>query len=278
MAFKVTVGQLKCDIGDKEANLQRIENFVAAAGNQGTDILVLPERIMMGSIFGDRAKRLAESIPGEVTDRLGEVASEHSLYLVTGMLERDGDDFYNVSVMHSPDGEIVGVYRKWHLFDSEKKFVKSGDQPAIFDIEFGRIALSICYDLVFPEFIRGLVLNGVDLILNSTNWITDDRQFKAGWNGEVVSRLAATRALENGVHIAMANRTGVIDEDWWSLGHSSICRPSGSFEARIKDGEGLASAVLDIESDEWEQWRKVATYLPDRRPEIYRQLNQERQE
>ncbi|MER3513010.1 MAG: hypothetical protein C4310_00180, partial [Chloroflexota bacterium] len=142
------------------------------------------------------------------------------------------------------------------------------------DTEFGRVALTICYDLVFPEYIRSLVLQGAQLILNSTDWITDAWQTSKGWGGEVVSHLAATRALENTVHVAMADRVGV-EAGWKSLGHPCICAPSGSFLARIEEGEGVAIATVELDSLEWEKWRSIATYLPDRRTDFYAALQRE---
>lgn len=138
----------------------------------------------------------------------------------------------------------------------------------------GRVALTICYDLVFPEYIRGLVLQGAQLILNSTDWITDPWQTGKGWSGEVVSHLAATRALENGVHVAMADRAGV-EEGWTSLGHSCVCAPSGGFLARIESGEGLVTATVELEHPDWDKWRQIATYLPDRRTDFYASLQPE---
>jgi predicted amidohydrolase len=143
----------------------------------------------------------------------------------------------------------------------------------VIDTDFGRVALTICYDLVFPEYIRSLVLRGAQLILNSTDWITNEWQTGKGWGGEVVSHLAATRALENTIHVAMADRTG-IEEGWKSIGHSCVCAPSGGFLARIEDGEGMAVGAVELDSPEWETWRSVATYLPDRRADLYERILQ----
>ncbi len=275
MVFKISTGQMACKKGQKEYNIQKVEHYISQAGRNGSQILVMPETILTGSIPSEESQKLADIIPGPTTDRFGKLAAQYQLYLVVGMVEKSGEEFYNSSVLFSPEGEILDVYHKWHLFDAEKEWVTPGTQPVIFDTEFGRIALTICYDLVFPEFIRGLVLNGVDLILNSTNWVSDGRQTGLGWDGEVVSRLAATRALENGVHVAMANRYGTIDKQRWSLGHSSICSPSGGFLARLNSGEGLVSAEIDLEDKKWDEWRNIATYLPDRRPEIYLGISKE---
>jgi predicted amidohydrolase len=262
-------------VGDVEANLAKIERFVATAGAQGANFVIVPELGTTGYFVGDRLEALAEPVPGPTTGRLGEMARANNTYLLCGMIERGpGGRLYNALVMLSPAGDVAGSYRKCHMFSVEKQFFTPGDASAVYDTEFGRVALTVCYDLVFPEYIRSLVLQGAELILNGTDWITDAWQTGKGWGGEVVSHLAATRALENTVHVAMANRVGV-EAGWKSLGHSCICAPSGSFLARIEEGEGIASATVELDSPEWAKWRSIATYLPDRRLDLYARLTAE---
>ncbi|MGQ0569100.1 MAG: carbon-nitrogen hydrolase family protein [Armatimonadota bacterium] len=265
--FKVAVGQMDCTPGDVRANLDRAESLVASAARQGASIVVLPECATTG-YFVEDIRALAEQIPGPTTKRLEEMARTHRVYIVIGMVEAHSDRFHNTSVFVSPSEGLLGKYRKVHLFSAEKQIFTPGDEPAIFDTEFGRVALTICYDLIFPEYIRSLVLKGTQLILNSTDWITDDWQTKKGWSGDVVSSLVATRALENTIHMAMADRSG-IEAGWKSLGHSCIAAPSGAFLARIEEGEGLAIAPISLDDPEWEKWRGIATYLSDRRVDLY---------
>jgi predicted amidohydrolase len=275
MGVKIAVVQLDCIVGDVEANLEKIERFVASAAADGANFAIVPELGTTGYFVGDRLNALAETIPGPTTERLGAIARKYNAYVVSGMIERAGDGrLYNASAMLSPQGTLAGNYRKCHLFSAEKEFFATGDRAVVLDTEFGRVALTICYDLVFPEYIRGLVLQGAQLILNSTDWITDAWQTSKGWGGQVVSHLAATRALENVVHVAMADRTGV-EAGWKSLGHSCICAPSGGFLARIEEGEGVVMATAELDSPDWEKWRSIATYLPDRRVDFYAQLQRE---
>lgn len=268
--FKVAVAQMDCTPGDVRANLDRAESMVTSAARQGASIVVLPECATTG-YFVEDIRALAEPIPGPTTKRLEEMARANKVYVVIGVVEADGGRFYNTSVLMSPSKGLLGRYRKVHLFSAEKQIFTPGDEPAIFDTEFGRLALTICFDLMFPEYIRSLVLDGVQLILNSTDWITDDWQTKKGWSGNVVSSLVATRALENTIHVAMADRTG-IEAGWKSLGHSCVAAPSGAFLARIEDGEGLAIATISLDDPEWGKWRGIATYLSDRRVELYERL------
>lgn len=268
MSFKLAVVQMDCVLGDVAANLARADSLVAAAAAQGATVAVLPELATTGYFVGDRLGALAESIPGPTTDELGRIAARHRCYVVAGMIEQGKDCFYNSAALLAPDGSLRGAYRKIHLFSAEREAFTPGTEPALFDICGTRVALTICYDLIFPEYIRRLVLEGAQVILNSTDWITNDWQRGLGWGGNVVSGLVATRALENTVHVAMADRVGV-EEGWQSLGHSCIAAPSGGFLAQIGEGEGVAVASLDLDHPDWEQWRTIATYLDDRRPDIY---------
>lgn len=269
MSFKLAVIQMDCVLGDVAANLARIDSLVCAAAAQGATVAVLPELATTGYFVGDRLGALAESIPGPTTDALGRIAQRHQCYIMAGMIERGRACYYNSAALLAPDGSLHGAYRKIHLFSAEREAFTPGTEPALFDIAGARVALTICYDLIFPEYIRRLVLEGAQVILNSTDWITNDWQRGLGWGGPVVSGLVATRALENTVHVAMADRVGV-EEGWKSLGHSCIAAPSGGFLAKVDEGEGVAVASLELDHPDWQQWRTVATYLDDRQPDLYK--------
>src|SRR5690606_30856859 len=106
--------------------------------------------------------------------------------------------------------------------------------------------------------------------INSTNWITDDFQRDVwGWEGENTQALAATRALENTVHVAMAARVGE-ELQFTSVGHSCIARPSGDVVGLVTTGEGVAVADVVTKSDDLDRWRSIASYLKDRRTDLYR--------
>ena len=265
----VNYDSVLCDVG---ANLEKMDLFVSLAASQGGHLIIFPETGTTGYFLGDKIATLAEKIPGPTTHRLGEIAISNNIYIVTGMVERtDSGNYFNSSVMLNPRGELIGHYRKCHLFSAEKKVFDAGNDPVLIDTDFGRVALTICFDLIFPEYIRSLRLRGADLIINSTDWITNQWQTGKGWGGEAISPLAATRALENTMHVAMASRVGM-EEGWKSLGHSCVCLPSGSFAARIEDGEGMTVGTVELDSPEWDTWRSIATYVPDRRLDLYAKI------
>ena len=130
--------------------------------------------------------------------------------------------------------------------------------------------MTICYDLIFPEYIRSLIDLGADIVINSTNWIHDPYQRDFwGWSPERTQGLVSTRALENVAFVAMSCRVGheVAGPDlaFDSFGPSCVASPSGKILARIVDGEGVAVAHVDISGI---RARSLARHrdVPDRPP------------
>ena len=185
---------------------------------------------------------------------------------------RDGG-VYDSQLLFGPDGERLAVYDKAHLFAGERASCRAGDRACVADTALGKVGMTVCYDFIFADYVRRLADLGADLIVNSTNWIADAYQRETwGWSGPVTQALAATRALENGTFVAMANRVG--EEElapglsFTSLGHSCIAGPSGRILAALADGEGMAVARVAIAQEDLDRWRAIATYCADRRPEL----------
>ena len=267
--FTTAVAQMVSKDGDVQANLDTIESLVKEASGRGAAFAVLPELATTGSVGDDRFSDLAEPIPGETSSALCEIAKTYSLYLACGMIERAGSAHHNTAVLCGPDGSLVVTYRKAHLFLSEKSMFSAGRSLCVIDTDLGKIGLTICYDLVFPEYIRALVLSGAELIANCTNWVTNEYQrTEWGWSGEQVQALARTRALENGIYVAMADRIGAAS-GWQSLGHSCVAGPSGRLLAQMGEEAGVVDTEVNLAPEYLSGWRSIATYLPDRRPELY---------
>src|SRR5262249_32390585 len=142
--------------------------------------------------------------------------------------------FYDVQTLHCPDGQLLGIYRKAHLFSLEKQQFVAGDSPLVVETPIGRIGMSICYDLIFPEYIRRIVDLGADIVINSTDWITNSYQSSVwGWSGKIMQGLAATgrsRMVSSSAwRTASAGRQALIP---WA-GHASPRRPA-CFSARSR--------------------------------------------
>jgi 5-aminopentanamidase len=243
-----TVGVIQFDsvVGRRDENLARLSDLVGAAAKQGAQLVVAPEMATTGYFVSEHLESLAEPIPGPTSHALGEIARAHDVYIACGMPERDGNHFFNSAVLVAPDRRMVGAYRKVHLWADDNRCFTPGSELGVFDTDLGPVALTICYDLMFPEYIRAVVLNGARLILNCTDWVTPEPQVNMlGWSGRVTSGIAATRAIENRVVVAMANRVGV-EGAFTSLGYSCICSQIGAFAALIEHGQGVVTADVDV--------------------------------
>lgn len=187
---------------------------VARAAELGADIVCLPEAMSMVGTGLDYAGA-SEPIPGPGTDFLGRVAETHGLYIVAGLLERDGPRVYNTAVLISSDGRLSGKYRKVCLPREEiDGGVTPGDSLPVFDTPFGRIGMMICWDSQFPEPARELALKGAEVILLPI----------AGGN----TTLVRARAIENQVFIVSSSydmETAVFDRKGGILAEASIQNP-----------------------------------------------------
>lgn len=267
---RVSVIQMRPVPGEVEVNLATIEALARLAAADGADLIIAPETATTGYFIADRLAELAEPADGPSVSRLSKLASELSVYLAVGIAIAEGGRFYDAQVLLGPDGALLDVYRKVHLFSAERDSYSAGDAASVVETSIGKIGMSVCYDLIFPEFIRCLVDRGAEIVINSTNWITDDFQrTRWGWDAPTVTALAATRALENGVWVAMANCIGP-ELHFHSLGASLVAAPSGRVEASVGAGQGIASAQALYGGEDLARWREIATYLSDRRPDLYR--------
>ncbi|MFN8518070.1 MAG: carbon-nitrogen hydrolase family protein [Chloroflexota bacterium] len=270
--MRVAVVQMDCILGDVEANLRHIERLAAdAVRDHGADLVILPECATTGYFVGDRARSLATTADGPMVTRLVDIATRLGRHLAVGLIEADGASVYDSLALLAPRDGLLAMYRKVHLFAGERAVFSAGDEPCLVDTALGRIGLTVCYDLMFPEYVRGLVLGGAELIVNGTDWITDPWQTGMGWTGESVRALARTRALENSVHVAMAARVGE-EAGFTSVGHSTIASPTGAVLATLDDGEGIAAARLADPTADLDRWRGYASYLADRQPGLYARM------
>ena len=265
MAIKVAVAQMNSIAGNVEANLAKVAALMRSAASLNAQLVIVPETFTTGYDVANSLAQVADTIPGHVTDRIGKLARELTIYFYGSFLEKDGDNYHNTGVFISPEGKILARYRKVHLFSAEKDLFVPGDEPVIVETALGSFGLTICMDLLFPEYIRGLVLNGADYILNSTDWLRYGPLDEWQWQHKQTRALACTRALENTVCLAMACQWGK-EGEFSKFGHSCIVSPSGRILAGIEEGEGVV--VQDLTMEGVDEWRQVATYLEDRKDHL----------
>jgi len=170
-----------------EENVEQFAKLIAEAAIQKADIVCLPEGItQVGTKY--QFVDVAEPIPGRSTSFLGRIAKKHHLYIVAGLYERAGKAIYNTSVLIGRDGELVGKYRKVCLPREEiDGGLMPGSEYPVFETDFGRIAMMICWDVSYPEVARELAAKGAEVILMPI----------AGGN----ETLVRARAIENQLYL-----------------------------------------------------------------------------
>jgi deaminated glutathione amidase len=246
-----------------EENLRLAEKLVKEAADGGTDIAALPEMFTyLGSATGRIAA--AEPVPGPTTERLAAIARERRIWVLGGsVIESDDDRVYATSVLLDRDGELVARYRKVHLFDvdlpGQPRFRESstftpGDQLVTHDTDAGRIGLSICYDLRFPELYRGLMVMGAEVLFVPAQF--QHETGKDHW--EVLLR---ARAIENQCFVVAPGQWGTFgdpEKGRRSYGNSMVVDPWGRVLVRAPDeGDGVWFADLDMA-----ELRRIRQVLP----------------
>jgi predicted amidohydrolase len=174
--------------GSAEASVSRFLQMIEGKVNSDVDVILLPEGITVvgsGKAYAD----VAETIPGPTTARLGKAARAKNSYLVAGLYERDGQAVYNTSVLIDRQGRLAGKYRKVYLprEEIEGGLTPGSDYP-VFDTDFGKVGMMICWDIQYADPARALALRGAELLLTPI------------WGGD--ETLARARAIENHVYLA----------------------------------------------------------------------------
>lgn len=269
--MRIGLVQMNSKLCAVEENTERALSLASTAATQGAELVLIPETFTTGYDVGDQLRSVAEPVPGPTSGKIASAARDLGIYIYASVIEQDGEDFHNAGLFVGPDGDLLARYRKIHLFSAEKAMFKPGESPAIVETPLGTFGLTICMDLLFPEYIRGLVLQGAEIILNSTDWLRWGPIDQWAWCHEQPRALARIRALENTVGLAMACQWG-IEGEFTKFGHSCIVSPSGRVLAGMEEGEGVV--VQDLSMDNVDSWRRIGTYLEDRKDhlELYRAL------
>jgi predicted amidohydrolase len=234
---------------DKAANLETAERLVAQAAATGADVVVLPEK--WNAIgHADVYRATAEPLEGgESVAAMSEWARGHGVTLVGGSIaeRREGrDKLSNTSIVFDPEGQVVAVYRKIHLFDvevggvvyHESEVEEPGEESVVAEVEDWKIGLSVCYDVRFPELYRILTLEGAQLVTVPAHFTTPTG--KDHWHV-----LLRARAIENQLYVAAAAQIGETLAGKPAYGRSLIVDPWGIVVAQAPDEETVITAELD---------------------------------
>jgi len=234
--MKVAVVQTDPVFGEADAN---VRDALALMASAQADLYVLPELFNSGYNFVDKTEveSLAEPAHGKTYSRLSDFASKQACYIVYGFAESDGL-IYNSAAFVGPDG-LIGLYRKVHLFSKENILFAPGDLGfPVFNSPFGKLGMMVCFDWIYPESARSLMLNGAQIIAHPSNLVLP-----------YCPDAMVTRCLENRVFAATANRIGREDRGGSSLsyiGSSEVVSPAGKILVRM---ESEKSGIRVVEID-----------------------------
>ncbi len=259
--MKVGYIQTSPFFGDKKRNFKEIEKLTAKLR---ADLIVLPELFATGYTFISKkeAESLSEGLDGQTAQFLKDLSKKASATIVGGFIEKDKDKIFN-SAMIISGSELLGVYRKLHLYYKEKLWFVPGDKPLkIYEINGIKIGIMICFDWFFPETARTLTLVGADIIAHPANLVLPYCQ-----------KAIITRCLENRVYAVTANRIGREtrgEDNFKFTGESQITSYDGKvLSSAPSDKASIDLVEIDIEKVRDKKLNEFNDIIYDRRKDYY---------
>lgn len=206
MKFKIALVQLKIDLKNKENTLKKVESYLKKAKGKA-DLIVFPEYVISWNILAPNMKK-----------QFQKWAKQYSIDIVTGsMLAVKNKKVYNTAYYIDHRGKFKGTYQKINLWHPERPHVARGTKLSVFNTRFGKVALTICWDLAFPELHRKLVKKGAEIIISPAYWCFQDaskkgRQYNKNAELDFVNACCEARAFENEVIHVFCNAAGTNKE------------------------------------------------------------------
>ena len=261
MDLRVSCLQMNMRLGFPDENFAHANDLIHAAMVAKPDVLVLPETWNTGFFPKEELLQLSDRDGEMVKARIGALAERHQVNIVAGSVSnvRNGKVF-NTAMVFDRSGACVASYDKTHLFSpmGENDYYTPGDHLCTFSLDGIRCGLVICYDIRFPELVRSLALQGIDVLFVVSQW-PKDRILH-------LRSLTTARAIENQVFVVCCNSCGTAGETVYG-GNSAVIDPLGETLTLAGETEVIVSASLDMQT-----LGKIRGSIPvfrDRRPKLY---------
>ena len=261
-------------VADKMENVRTVKTYLEKIKDENPDFVILPEMFCC-PYQTENFPIYAEKEGGPVWQQLSGYAKQYGIYLIGGsMPEKDAEgNVYNTSYIFDREGKQIGKHRKAHLFDidfkggqtfKESDTLSAGDSDTVFDTEFGKIGVMLCFDIRFPELSRMMVNDGAKVIFvpAAFNMTTGPAHWELSFR---------TRALDNQIYMVGCAPARDVSAGYISWGHSIVTDPWGRVTGMLDENEGILLAELDMDYEE--QVREELPLLKSRRKDIY-QLSQ----
>ncbi len=268
--FTIACCQVRAfELEDAEENLQGLLRALDEAGEAGAQLVALPECAYPAYYVRDSNPYARPGVRpfAEAAALFGAKAREYGYWLAAGMaVPHDDGSLTNSGVIFNPEGEAIGRYDKGFLWHFDTRWFRRGDAFPVFDAGFARFGALICADGRQPEIARSLAVNGAEVILDLTAWVS--------W-ASAVEQLSTTqceylmpaRAFENGVWVAAADKWGAEGETLIYAGRSCIIDPQGETRlAAPSTGDAVVSYTIDPAA--------APSAAVPRRPALYQRLTE----
>jgi nitrilase len=231
-----------------EENLETAARLLADCARRGAQLVTMPEYWpIMGMLDTDKVGHAEAPGHGRIQDFMAAQAREHGFWLIGGTLplvSEDAGKVLNTTLVYDPQGRAVGRYDKIHLFGfnkgsesyDEARTIVPGESVQAFEAPFGRVGMSICYDLRFPELFRAMGECALIVVPAAFTYTTG----LAHW--EVLLR---ARAIENQCYVLASAQGGTHRNGRRTFGHSMLIDPWGQVKDVLEEGEGVVSGQID---------------------------------
>ena len=226
--MKISVLQFKSELGEVEKNFFTAEKLIEQAKN--SDVIILPELWTTG-YYPTPIKNFSDFEGERTRNFICGLSKKFKVNIVAGsVIVEDGGKFFNRCFVSNRQGKIISIYDKTHLFSyaDEGKIFTAGKNFSVFEIDGVKCGAVICYDLRFPEFIRKLTLQGIEILFCPAAW-----SLKRLYPRQILTK---ARAIENQIFVVFAN----------SSGKSEIINPRGEIISEIESGEKILTAEIDL--------------------------------
>ncbi len=261
--LNISLAQMTVATGNERRNMDVMQQMVAEAARRGSQVVLFPELWSCG--YGlENIQDFASPLNSGIFAQTSTAARQHNICIVGSMPEKRGVSVNNSAAFFAPNGQVVGVYRKMHLFRlmGEDRRFNAGQAPLNLDLPWGKTGMAICYDLRFPEMFRRYGVEGSRLVLLPAAWPLSRI---AHWRA-----LITARAIENQYFMVACNTVGEAETDEGPTtfgGHSMIVDPWG--ETVLEAGTMPGLYTVEIELDRVEEARARIPVFEDRRAGAY---------
>lgn len=258
-------------VADKMENVRTVKAYLEKIKDENPDFVILPEMFCC-PYQTENFPIYAEKEGGPVWQQLSGYAKQYGIYLIGGsMPEKDAEgNVYNTSYIFDREGKQIGKHRKVHLFDidikggqtfKESDTLTAGDSDTVFDTEFGKIGVMLCFDIRFPELSRMMVNDGAKVIFVPVafNMTTGPAHWELSFR---------TRALDNQIYMVGCAPARDVSAGYISWGHSIVTDPWGRVIDMLDEKKGILLAELDMDYEE--QVREELPLLKSRRKDMYK--------